>query len=119
MTKPEGTIIIGEPYWHKTPDPEYLKADNMKKETYADSHHDNVKTAEALGLTCVYTVVSTQQDFDHYETLTWMAIIDYAQANPTDPDTPELLARLKKEKEIYLRWGRDTMGWALYVFRIP
>jgi cyclopropane fatty-acyl-phospholipid synthase-like methyltransferase len=47
MTKPDGTIIIGEPYWLKTPDPEYLKIDNMRKETYADSHYDNIKTAEA------------------------------------------------------------------------
>jgi len=119
MTKPEGTIIIGEPYWLKTPDPEYLKADNMKKETYADSHYDNVKIGESLGLNCVYTLVSTKQDFDHYETLTWMAITDYAQANPTDPDLPDIVARMKHEKHVYLNWQRDTMGWALYVFKKP
>lgn len=119
MTKPEGTIIVGEPYWLKPPDTEYLKADNMKKETYADSHYDNIKTGESLGLSCVYTLVSTQQDFDHYETLGWWAITQYAEANPDDPDVPELLDRIKKEKHIYLQWGRDTMGWALCVFRKP
>jgi len=119
MTKPGGTIIIGEPYWLKTPDPEYLKIDNMRKKTYADSHYDNIKTAEALGLTCVYTIVSTQQDFDHYETLGWWAITQYAEANATDPDLPEILERMKREKQVYLQWQRDTMGWALYVFRKP
>lgn len=119
MTRSGGTIIVGEPYWLKTPDPEYLKVDNMKKETYADNHYDNVKTGESLGLTCVYTLVSTQQDFDHYETLTWMAITDYAEANPTDPDLAEILKRMKHEKRAYLQWRRDTMGWALYVYRKP
>jgi cyclopropane fatty-acyl-phospholipid synthase-like methyltransferase len=119
MTKPDGTIIVGEPYWLKPPDPEYLKADNMKRETYAESHYDNVKMGELLGLTCVYTLVSTQQDWDHYKNLGWMAITQHAQDNPTDPDTPELVAEMKKEKEIYLRRGRDTMGWALYVFKNP
>ena len=119
MTKPDGTVIIGEPYWLKTPDPEYLKIDNMRKETYADSHYDNIKTAEALGLTCVYTIVSTQQDFDQYEALGWWAITQYAEANATDPDLPEILERMKREKYVYLEWQRDTMGWALYVFRKP
>jgi len=70
-------------------------------------------------LTCVYTLVSTQQDFDHYETLSWMAITDYAEANPTDPDLPEILERMKHEKRVYLQWQRDAMGWALYVYRKP
>jgi cyclopropane fatty-acyl-phospholipid synthase-like methyltransferase len=119
MTKPSGTVIIGEPYWLKTPDPEYLKADNMKKETYADTHYDNIKMGENQGLTCIYTMVSTQQDFDHYETLAWMAINNYAHDNPTDLDLPEILERMKHDKHVYLQWQRDTMGWALYVFRKP
>ncbi|MBX5327635.1 MAG: class I SAM-dependent methyltransferase [Candidatus Bathyarchaeia archaeon] len=119
MTKPEGTIIVGEPYWLKPPDPEYLKADNMKPEDFAESHYDNVKIGESLGLTCTYTLVSSKQDFDHYETLTWMAITDYAEENPTDPDLPQILERMKHEKHVYLQWQRDTMGWALYIFRKP
>jgi cyclopropane fatty-acyl-phospholipid synthase-like methyltransferase len=119
MTRSGGTIIVGEPYWLKTPSSEYLEADNMKKETFADSHYDNVKTGELLGLTCVYTIVSTQQDFDDYETLTWMAINDYAESNSADPDLHEILERMKHEKRVYLQWQRDTLGWALYVYRKP
>jgi hypothetical protein len=25
--------------------------------------------------------------------------------------------RVNDEKAAYLRWGRDTMGWAIYAFR--
>ena len=119
MTKRQGIVIVGEPYWLKPPDPEYLKWDNMKSEDFANSHYDNIKAAEALGLICMYTIVSTQQDFDHYENLGWWAITQYAEANATDPDLPEILERMKREKHVYLRWQRDTLGWALYVFRKP
>jgi cyclopropane fatty-acyl-phospholipid synthase-like methyltransferase len=119
MTRPRGTIIVGEPYWLKEPDPEYLKADSLCKETYADSHYDNIKTAENLGLTCIYTLVSSLQDFDHYETLGWMAITQFAETNPTDPDLPEILERMKHDKHVYLQWQRDTISWAMYVYRRP
>jgi hypothetical protein len=28
-----------------------------------------------------------------------------------------LVERVSKAKVGYLRWGRDTLGWAIYIFR--
>ncbi|MFX1450097.1 MAG: SAM-dependent methyltransferase, partial [Promethearchaeota archaeon] len=116
MTKQEGLILIGEPYWIKEPDERYLKAEGIKKEDFL-SHYENMKLGEEEGLTCIYTVVSNHDDWDHYETFQWWASNDYARANPDDPDLTEILSLTKKWKEKYLRWGRDTQGWAIYVFR--
>jgi hypothetical protein len=44
---------------------------------------------------------------------------EYARAERDDADLPELLERVAKEKSVYLRWGRDALGWAIYVFRCP
>lgn len=41
------------------------------------------------------------------------------EKNPNDPDNKEIQDLLRKEKENYLRWGRDTMGWATYLFGKP
>ncbi|MBY9016473.1 MAG: hypothetical protein KGD68_12330 [Candidatus Lokiarchaeota archaeon] len=41
----------------------------------------------------------------------------YAQAHPEDPDLPELLTKLNKEKNLYLKWEREALGWAIYLFR--
>jgi len=27
------------------------------------------------------------------------------------------LKRVRENKENYLRWGRETLGWAIYVFK--
>ena len=95
------------------------KAKELKKEQFG-THYDNVKLGEEEGLICLYTIVSNHDDWDHYETLQWWAVDDYVRANPDDSDNPELLELLERTrtgKESYLRWGRDTIGWAVYVFR--
>jgi SAM-dependent methyltransferase len=118
MTEPEGMIIIGEPYWLKEPDDEYLKMIGIKKEEY-NSHYKNIDIAERKGLNCVYTLVSNNDDWDHYETLQWLSVYNYINSNPDDPDNPELLKKIEKAKKEYLLYGRDTLGWAIYVFKVP
>ena len=118
MTKPGGLIVAGEPYWLKEPSPEYLKADEMKKESF-HTHMENVVMGDEFGLTCGYTLVSDHEDWDHYEAPHWRSAAEYVDANPDDPDNPEILENARKYLEIYLRWGRDTMGWCIYLYRKP
>lgn len=118
MTKQGGLVIVGEPFWLKEPSEEYLKADKMKREAFR-SHYENVRAGEEEGLPCIYTMVSNHDDWDHYETLGWWAIDEYEKTNPNDQDNLEILERKKREKETYLRWGRETLGWAIYVFKKP
>jgi SAM-dependent methyltransferase len=118
MTKPGGLVVVGEPFWLKKPDDEYLNATQMTRDDYR-SHEENVLVGEEEGLTSLYTIVSSQDDWDHYETLQWWAVDDHIQSHPDDPDNQEILERTMKTKDIYLRWGRDTLNWAVYVFRNP
>jgi len=114
MTRPDGLIMVGEPFWLKEPSEEYLKAEGTRREDFG-THYDNVKIGEEEGLTCIYTLASNYGDWDHYETLQWWAVDDYRRANPDDPDNSELTNR--SEKEVYIRWGRETLSWAIYLFR--
>ncbi len=118
MTKPGGIIIAGEPYWLKEPSPEYLKADEMERSTF-HTHMENVLMGDEFGLKCGYTLASDHEDWDHYETLHWWSAAEYVDANPDDPDNKEILENAKKYRAIYLKWGRDTMNWCLYVYRKP
>lgn len=36
-----------------------------------------------------------------------------------DPDLPEVVREITRHRDAYLRWGRDVLGWAIYVFRHP
>ena len=118
MTVPGGWVIAGEPYWLREPTHEYLDASGDGMENFG-THVENVEVGERLGLRLVHTLVSSKDDWDRYEGLQWYAAEEYAQAHPDDPDAAEIVARTTRERATYLRWGRDTLGWAIYAFRSP
>lgn len=116
MVKNLGLIVVGEPFWLMEPSKEYLGAEGIKRDDFG-THQNNVTVGENEGLSCLYTLVSNFDDWDHYETLQWWAVDDYVRTHPDDPDIQELMERKKREKHTYLQGGRETMGWAIYVFR--
>jgi SAM-dependent methyltransferase len=116
MVKPGGLLLVGEPFWKQDPDPAYLDTAGIQPDTYG-RHVDNVTTGETLGLTLLYSIVSSDDDWDRYEGLQWQAAIRYGQENPDDPDVPYLLQRIAEEKLAYLCWGRESLGWAVYLYK--
>jgi len=116
LVKPGGWVIVGEPYWLQEPSEAYLDASGVAREDFG-SHFSNAQAGEERGLDLVHTIVSSKDDWDKYEGLCWYATVEYARACPDDPDLPEVIERVGKERQVYLRWGRDTLGWAIYMFR--
>jgi SAM-dependent methyltransferase len=116
MVKPGGWVIVGEPYWLKEPLKDYLEASGVAREDFG-SHFSNAEAGEPRGLDLVHTIVSSKDDWDRYEGRQWYATAEYARTHPDDPDLAELVDRVSKARVTYLRWGRDTLGWAIYMFR--
>lgn len=81
------------------------------------THQGNIAIGLEEGLLPLDVIASGEDDWDRYESLKWQAAERFAAEHPGDPDVPELLARVRAARDIYLRWGRETMGWALYLFR--
>jgi len=116
MTYPGGLIVLGEPYWKQEPSDEYLELMKVNRNSF-HTHYENVLMGEDLDLTCVYTLPSDHEDWDFYETLHWWAVSEYADNNPDDPDLTEIWNNMKESRETYLRYGRETLGWCIYVYR--
>lgn len=109
-------IIVGEPYWRHKPEREYLEAIGGTENDFG-THYQNIEEGQKLGLEVVYTLVSSQDDWDRYEGLQWYAAETWASEHKDDPDVETVLKRVRKSKTAYLRWGRETLGWAIYVFK--
>lgn len=116
MTKPGGLLMVGEPFWLRTPAKEYLENQQISEADF-DTHPGNVAAGESAGLVFLYSSVSNQDDWDRYEGLHSYATAEYAESHPHDTDVSELKALDAKFRQSYLKWGRDTMGWAIYLFR--
>jgi len=116
MAAPGSWVVVGEPYWRQEPSPAYMEAIDADRNAYG-THYENVTIGQELGLELIYTLVSNPDDWDRYEGLQWYAAEVWASEHPDDPDVPTVLQRVRDAKVSYLRWGRDMMGWAIYVFR--
>lgn len=116
--RPGGLVLVGEPFWRSEPDAAYLSWSGLQRDSFA-THAANVEAGVAEGLVPLIALVSNGDDWDRYETLQWRAAARYAAAHPEDPDVPGLLARVKHARHEYLSWGRETLGWAIYLFRRP
>ena len=119
MVESGGWVVVGEPHWLQEPSEAYLEASGDSRDDFG-TLGENAEAGERLGLDLVHTFVSTPDDWDRYEGLQWYATAEYARTHPEDPDLPELAERVAKDKAVYLNVeGRDTLGWAIYVFRRP
>lgn len=114
-TKPGGLVIAGEPFWRHPPSPDYLQASQLSESMFS-SHVGNVAIGTRLGLSLLHAVVANHDDWDRYEGYQWYAAELYGHRVPDDPDLREITHRIRQARDNYLRWGRDALGWAVYLF---
>ena len=114
--RPGGLILVGEGYWKRPPDPAYLEALECGEEAYR-SHEETVRAGSRRGLIPLRAVAADDDEWDDYEWTTKGAIEEHVRTHPDDPDAAEMLERSRSWREVYLSWGRATLGFGLYLFR--
>jgi cyclopropane fatty-acyl-phospholipid synthase-like methyltransferase len=112
--RPGGKVLVGETYWKQEPALEYQDALATKREEL-QNHAGNVAAGIAVGLMPIYASVCTEDEWDRFE---WLNLHErYRRCQPNDSGLPALIAELDAWRDIYLRWGRDTLGFGLYLFQ--
>jgi SAM-dependent methyltransferase len=108
--RPGGYVAVGEPYWRRPPPDDY------------EDRHDpwttlegTVQIFETSGVPVVSVIASSEDDWDRYETLHWRAVERWLAAHADDPEAAEIRARYERDKRMYLRHGREYLGWAIFV----
>jgi cyclopropane fatty-acyl-phospholipid synthase-like methyltransferase len=111
-----GRLLVGEGYWKRPPDAGYLAFLKMT----ADEHttHDGNQT---MGIDAGFELVTSsecrQQEWDAYEDQYARNVEEYVTAHSHDPDAAAMLECIRTWRGAYLRWGRETLGFGLYLFR--
>jgi SAM-dependent methyltransferase len=111
VARPGGHVVVGEPFWRRLPLPD----DYEERTGPYTTLEDTVTIFETGSLAVVSVIASSEDDFDRYETLHWRAVEEWLAENPNDPDVGEVRARHQQYKRTYLRYGRDYLGWAVFV----
>jgi len=113
--RPGGHVVVGEPYWRTWP----LPADYADRDAPYASLEGTVATIEAPDLRVVGVIAASQDDWDRYETLRWRSVEEWLAENADDPAVEDVRSMHEHGKRAYLRYGRDVLGWALFVCRVP
>jgi len=116
--KPGGTVVASSPHWLAEPPDDYLNGEGLTREQFT-SQPATLRRVAALGLDLVYMVSSSLDDWDEYESLSWLGAADYVREHPDDPDNAAIMEWSRRRQRAYLAHGRDCLGWATYVFRKP
>ncbi len=106
-----GHVVVGEPYWRSLPLPEGYE-DRRDPWTTLEG---TVAAFETSGLPVVSVIAASKDDWDRYETLHWQAVDRWLAESSDDPDAGDIRARHERAKRVYLRHGRDLVGWAILV----
>jgi predicted O-methyltransferase YrrM len=106
-----GHVVVGEPFWRTLPLPD----DYADRDGPFTTLEGTVEIMETGSLRVVSVIASSEDDFDRYETLHWRAVEEWLAENEDDPDAGEIRERHEAYKRTYLRYGRDHLGWALFV----
>ena len=65
------------------------------------------------------SVTASVDEWDEYEWKYCRSVERYARERPEDADVPQMLERIRRWRDAYLRFGRDTLGFAIYLFYRP
>ncbi|HLN64990.1 MAG TPA: class I SAM-dependent methyltransferase [Symbiobacteriaceae bacterium] len=114
--RPGGQILVGEGYWKQPPCADYLEALGAQESDLL-THAANVATGEQLGLIPLWASTTSDDEWDEYEWLYSSTVERYCQEHPEDPDRPAMLTRIRTWRSTYLQWGRQTLGFGLYLFQ--
>ena len=115
---PGGQILIGEGYLRQPASPEYreLLGESVPDEM---THTANVSCGQKLGLIPQSAWTSSLEEWDDFEWGYQRIVERKAAANTEDSAVQKRLLQRREWMDAYLRWGRDTLGFGVYVFRKP
>lgn len=112
-------LAVGEPYWRNWPLP--AATDQIGEERVDEQEWlplpETIERAELASVRVVSLIASSEDDWDRYESLHWLALDEWLAANPEHAQADEFRARGAARRARYLAWERAVLGWAILVCR--
>jgi SAM-dependent methyltransferase len=118
MLCPGGLLLAAEGFWMRPPDPEYLALLEATLDELT-THEGNQTVALEEGFTVRHSEVASVEEWDDYEGRYAAAVERFVAEHPDDPDASAMRDRIRRWRDGYTRWGRDTLGMGFYLLGVP
>jgi SAM-dependent methyltransferase len=114
----DGLLLVGEPYWISEPPAAAYPALGIEPDQFA-SLPGTLDRFDAAGVELVEMVLANGDSWDRYVASQWWTISDWLRAIPDDPDAPAMREFLDRARRTHLAYGRDYLGWGVFVLATP
>lgn len=114
--RPDGLLLVGEPYWNEPPPAEAAEALGLGAEDYT-TLDGTLDRLEAAGTSLVEMVLADTGSWDQYEAAQWWTVDRWLRDNPDHPDADEMRQMLVSSRRAHLRYQRRYLGWGVFVLR--
>jgi SAM-dependent methyltransferase len=111
--KPNGKLAIGEPCWLKKDIPQDYLDNGAPPGTLYE--HEILQISHSERYDIEYMVRASIDDWDRYNAGNWRGLVRWLSDNPEHPERQDVIDRLRKNQDDYLRYEREYLGWAIYV----
>lgn len=113
--RPGGLMLIGEPYWRRTP-PDEATARGCHATGVADfvSLPELIEQFGELGYDVVEMVLADEDSWDRYTAAQWLNLRRWLDNNASHELAAEVRAELTTEPGRYARYTREYLGWGVF-----
>ncbi|MEU3730946.1 class I SAM-dependent methyltransferase [Streptomyces sp. NPDC033538] len=113
--RPGGLMLIGEPYWRRTPpDEETAKACHATGIADFLLLPDQLTQFQDLGYDVVEMVLADQDSWDRYAAAQWLNMRRWLDRNMDDELAAQVRVELTTEPARYARSTREYLGWGVF-----
>jgi len=113
--RPGGMVLIGEPYWRRTPpDEETARACHAASITDFVLLPELIVQFQDLGYDVVEMMLADRDSWDRYVAAQWLNMRRWLDENPSDELAPEVREELTTEPARYARSMREFLGWGVF-----
>lgn len=116
--RPGGTMLIGEPYWLRTP-PDQQTVEGCHAGSVDDfgALHELLTQFIDLGYDVVEMVLADQDSWDRYEAAQWLNARRWLDENPDDELAGEVREGLRTRPVGHARYAREYLGWGVFALQ--
>lgn len=115
--RPDGLLLIGEPYWTDDPPESIYEVMGVRREEFG-SLSGTLDRLRAADVQLVEMVLADGDSWDRYAAAQWWTTERWLAANPDDPDASALREVFERWQRIHLTYQRRYLGWGVFVCRI-
>lgn len=114
--RPDGLMLIGEPYWREDPPAEAYTALGFGPDDFT-SLVGTLDRCRSAGMELVEMVLADGDSWDRYAAAQWWTVTGWLAANAGDPFAPAMREFLDDSRRTHLAYGRHYLGWGVFVLR--